>query len=222
MFRSLQDLCQTTIIGLGWLVLFQVIVGLLLMPLLVCVIEEQQASMGWYSMNEFINLVGLEAKVTRLVIGTLMARCGGVREDLGMNLMVEARGDKGALCLPCYSIKQREGWYFSNLAVSALKDYYEKFPGVFKAPRLQHTSGEGGNLSERGLIGIAFGGQQLLRLTPAEYMAMTVESVDKELQLQKGSRSRRRKQRTVVGVPHEDKSAVYVSLPLHVKFSPAL
>jgi len=32
-----QDLCQTTMIGLGWLVLFQVIVGLLLLPLLVCV-----------------------------------------------------------------------------------------------------------------------------------------------------------------------------------------
>lgn len=37
-----QDLCQTTMIGLFWLVLFQVIVGLLLLPMLVCVGQHRE------------------------------------------------------------------------------------------------------------------------------------------------------------------------------------
>eukprot|EP00435_Cladocopium_sp_Y103_P037822 s1424_g10.t1 len=223
-----QDLCQTTMIGLGWLVLFQVIVGLLLLPLLVCVatrylqarrgwyqgqqeavelrgaramhggpppqvIEAEQKSLKWYTMADFVELVGLEAKVTRQIIGTLMARCADyIREDLGMNLMVEARGDKGALCLPCYSIKHAQGWFFSDLAVSALKDYQEKFPGVFEALRARQD--EKKDLEQRNIFPTSpnkdYASRQLLkycngcewkklRLAPAEYMAMTVESVTK-------------------------------------------
>lgn len=32
-----EDLCHTSIVGIGWLVIFQVLVGLLLLPMLVCV-----------------------------------------------------------------------------------------------------------------------------------------------------------------------------------------
>lgn len=157
------------------------------------VIEAEQKSLKWYPMADFVKLVGLEAKVTRQIIGTLMARCADyVREDLGMNLMVEARGDKGALCLPCYSIKHAQGWFFSDLAVSALKDYQEKIPGVFEALRARQD--EKKDLEQRNIFPTSpnkdYASRQLLkycngcewkklRLAPAEYMAMTVDSVSK-------------------------------------------
>lgn len=58
-----QDLCQTTMIGLGWLVLFQVIVGLLLLPLLVCVATRYlQARRGWHQgQQEALELRGARA-----------------------------------------------------------------------------------------------------------------------------------------------------------------
>eukprot|EP00931_Biecheleriopsis_adriatica_P102927 TRINITY_DN77830_c0_g1_i1.p1 TRINITY_DN77830_c0_g1~~TRINITY_DN77830_c0_g1_i1.p1 ORF type:complete len:460 (-),score=116.12 TRINITY_DN77830_c0_g1_i1:47-1402(-) len=44
-----QDLCRTVVIGLGWLVLFQVAVGLLLLPLLTCVGHGYlKAKRGWH------------------------------------------------------------------------------------------------------------------------------------------------------------------------------
>jgi len=48
-----QDLCKTTIVGLGWLVIFQVVVGLLLLPMLVCVAGRYlEARRGWYMEQE--------------------------------------------------------------------------------------------------------------------------------------------------------------------------
>lgn len=58
-----QDLCQTTMVGIGWLVVFQVIVGLLLLPMLVCVgTRYLQARRGWYqSRQEALELRGARA-----------------------------------------------------------------------------------------------------------------------------------------------------------------
>jgi len=155
------------------------------------VIDEANESLKWYNMTDFIRLVELEAKIARQIIGTLMARCADyVREDLGMNLMVEAKGDKGALCLPCYSIKRPHGWFFSDLAVAALKDYKEKFPGLFEALRTRKE--EKKDLEQRHIFPNSpnkdYASRQLVkycnsckwkkfRLAPAQYMAMTMESV---------------------------------------------
>mmetsp|Transcript_55821 Transcript_55821/g.104728 ORF Transcript_55821/g.104728 Transcript_55821/m.104728 type:complete len:447 (+) Transcript_55821:51-1391(+) len=48
-----QDICQTTMVGIGWLVVFQIVVGLLFLPMLVCVARcYLQARRGWYLDNE--------------------------------------------------------------------------------------------------------------------------------------------------------------------------
>lgn len=59
-----QDLCRTTMIGLFWLVLFQVIVGLLLLPMLVCVGSGYlEARRGWYqTQQEAVELRGERAR----------------------------------------------------------------------------------------------------------------------------------------------------------------
>ncbi|CAK9054743.1 unnamed protein product [Durusdinium trenchii] len=173
------------------------------------VIEQEQTGLKWYDMTQFIKMIELEANVTRQIIGTLMARCADyVREDLGMNLMVEANlgeadpepgggerkkeGDKPAFCLPCYSIKRPQGWFFSDLAVSALKDYQTKFPGLFEALRARRDQSK--DLEQRQIFPTSvnkdYSSRQLLkycnacewkklRLAPVQYMAMTAGCVVK-------------------------------------------
>eukprot|EP00439_Symbiodinium_sp_Y106_P030451 s750_g3.t1 len=65
--------------------------------------------------------------------------------DLGMNLVTEkwqAAGQGSPACLPCYAYKMPKGWIFSDLAVKALQDYREKFPGVFEALRSRRTTNQ--------------------------------------------------------------------------------
>ncbi|CAE7197421.1 unnamed protein product [Symbiodinium natans] len=265
-----QDLCKTTIVGLGWLVIFQVVVGLLLLPMLVCagcprflgfvvagaaelrslaatsklaaagtwsrlrraqslpfivhgpgvrqshqascvqeaeaadererlqttitqVLQEQQAQLKWYDLQQLAKQVELEAHVVQQIVGSVMARCADyIREDLGMNLVAEPQGSPA--CLPCYSCKMPKGWIFSDLAVGALKDYREKFPGLFEALRSRRGTNtrQVKDLEQRAIFPDRadkdYCSRQLvkycnscewkkLKLAPTQYMAMTTQSV---------------------------------------------
>eukprot|EP00931_Biecheleriopsis_adriatica_P022183 TRINITY_DN14325_c0_g2_i3.p1 TRINITY_DN14325_c0_g2~~TRINITY_DN14325_c0_g2_i3.p1 ORF type:complete len:1344 (+),score=322.66 TRINITY_DN14325_c0_g2_i3:78-4034(+) len=163
------------------------------------VLQRQHASLKWHDLQEVARRVGLEANITRQILGSVMARCAdNVREDLGMNLVVELKGGTslGALCLPCYSMKSPQGWWFSDLAVEALAEYKEKFPGLFEALRWRRNASQ--DLEQRFIFpdspdkdyasrqlvkycnGCAF---KRLRLGPVQYMAMTASSAAEAVQL---------------------------------------
>lgn len=58
---------------------------------------------------------------------------GTAREDIGMNFIVEPRGEGPILSMPCYSIAEQGVWWFSDLALQALKDYRDTFPEILQA-----------------------------------------------------------------------------------------
>jgi len=100
------------------------------------IVEQQHATLKWHDITEVARQTELDVHVVRQIFGSLMSRTvDNVREDLGMNLTCEAKSSGAALCLPCWSMKQREAWFFSDLAVRALKDYKQNFEGLFVALR---------------------------------------------------------------------------------------
>ncbi|CAE8603451.1 unnamed protein product [Polarella glacialis] len=166
------------------------------------VVERQHASLKWYGLSDFAQQVELEIPVVRAIVGSMFARCAdNVREDIGMNLVSEPKGEGVPLCLPCYSMKAGQDWFFSDLAVEALRDYFARFPKLFAAiPKRRNPNQD---LEQRFIFpdspDVDYASRQLikyvgkcpfkkLRLAPVQYMAMmtsgvleVVEAVDKAI-----------------------------------------
>mmetsp|Transcript_7870 Transcript_7870/g.22260 ORF Transcript_7870/g.22260 Transcript_7870/m.22260 type:complete len:1284 (+) Transcript_7870:145-3996(+) len=100
------------------------------------IVMEQHQSLRWWSLVDLAKEVRLDAYVLKQILGSLMARgADNVREDIGMSLMCETWDGNVAtsLCLPAYSARWDGAWFFSDLAVTALKDYIQRFPRLFSA-----------------------------------------------------------------------------------------
>lgn len=99
-----------------------------------CIVQQQHQSLKWYNLSKISKAVGLPEYVLRSIFGSLMMRSpDNVREDMGMNLIHEAKKDGSAYCLPAFSMKSAAGWCFSDLAVEAVKDYASKYPELIEA-----------------------------------------------------------------------------------------
>jgi hypothetical protein len=99
-----------------------------------CIVQHQHQSLKWYPLSQVAKKAGLPEYVLRFMFGSLMMRSPeNVREDMGMNLIYEAKKDGSAFCLPAFSMKSPTGWCFSDLAVEAAKDYSSKYPELIEA-----------------------------------------------------------------------------------------
>merc|ERR1712137_1115460 len=92
--------------------------------------------------------------------------------------------------MPSYSRKASDGWYFSDLAIEAIKEYHEAYPGLFNALRTRRNEDRDiecrfvfpddadVDYSARKLVkycnACAF---KKLRLSPTQYMALTESGV---------------------------------------------
>eukprot|EP00930_Biecheleria_cincta_P035087 TRINITY_DN24164_c0_g1_i1.p1 TRINITY_DN24164_c0_g1~~TRINITY_DN24164_c0_g1_i1.p1 ORF type:complete len:1328 (+),score=249.02 TRINITY_DN24164_c0_g1_i1:89-4072(+) len=156
------------------------------------VVQTQHETLKWHDLQEVARQTEMEASVARQILGSLMARCAdNVREDIGMCLTISPpRGETQFLCLPCYSMKSQKEWWFSDLAVAALKDYKERFPSLLTAIRARRNQAQ--DLEQRAIFPTSpdmdWASKQLvkycnscawkkLRLAPLEHMALTTESI---------------------------------------------
>jgi len=156
------------------------------------IITNQNATMQWHEIADVASKAHLDVNVVRQIFGSVKFRSTEyVRDDVGMNLTCELRSDGSALCLPAYSFKYRDSWWFSDLAVTALKDYRSKFPGVFEAIRRRHDDWK--DIEARNSFpecgDLEYASKQLvkycnscsfkkLRLAPPHYMALSPSGIE--------------------------------------------
>mmetsp|Transcript_47760 Transcript_47760/g.103964 ORF Transcript_47760/g.103964 Transcript_47760/m.103964 type:complete len:1448 (+) Transcript_47760:48-4391(+) len=154
------------------------------------IIKAQHARLAWHSISVVAQKAELDEGVVRQIFGSLMFRgAENVREDVGMNLICDSKGQE--LCTPNFSVKHGDQWVFSDLAVAALQDYRQKFPGLFNAIGTRKmknrdvnaswcfTNGEDIDYAANKLVKYCNASPfKKLRLVPMPYMALTTHSID--------------------------------------------